>query len=65
MTRVDFTSKQNLVSHQSELFRSSVLTHEIPSYGLALLQSAVHLLGLRPEQVVISTEMINRISIFL
>jgi len=65
LTRIDFTSKQALVSSHDELFRSHVLLNEQPSFGLCLLQVACHLLALRPEQVVFSGDGFHRVSFFL
>jgi hypothetical protein len=65
LTRIDIAAKRPLISSPTEMFKKVVLGQEAPVYGLALIQAAVHLLGLRPEQVVIATDYTYRVSIFL
>jgi hypothetical protein len=65
LTRIDFTSKDVLLSSHDEVFRAEILVNQRPTYALCLLQAACHLLALRPEQVVLSSDGVQRVSIFL
>lgn len=54
-------SSKALISHKGEIFRATCLHLQRPTYGLAMLQCAIHLLGIRPEQVTLNHGKLNEI----